>query len=102
MQQDLQCKEETKLVPARTLAAPQNPKKNDDARMPWTDTVLLTPPRQVRRKPIQCITSNTKANVQPLEKYGIVYRIECGTIIIIRQLVSRHNVNYNQQLKIAN
>ena len=31
---------------------------------------LLTPPRQVRRKPIQCITSNTKANIQPLEKYG--------------------------------
>ena len=25
MQQDLQCKEETKLVQARTIAAPQNP-----------------------------------------------------------------------------
>ena len=39
---------------------------------------LLTPPRQVRRKPIQCITSNTKANIQPLQKYGMIYRIECG------------------------
>ena len=43
-----------------------------------------------------CTVSPASETILALRKCG------CIIIIIIRQLVSRHNVNYNQQLKIAN